>query len=268
MFAALVHLLLSVPAYAQAPEDSGPSSLEQADYVVGPRDKLHVEVVGEAELTRDVVVSEDGALQMPYLAPLQVTGRSVQEVASTIADAYRGDYLVNPQVTVSVAQHRSQQVEIYGAVKKQGAYFLTKPTTLLELLGEAGGVETAKSSQQVVVRLPNGETNTVNYENLRASGTGNMILEPGTTITVQDNQVVYVAGHVEKPGAVGYHEGITVLDALIEAGGPAQTARLRGAYILRDGEQIPVNIRKIQDGKDPDVQLAPGDKLYLKESPI
>ena len=253
---------------AQAPAGSPAPGLEKAHYVVGPRDLLLVEVVGEAELTREVIVSENGQLQMPYLPPFLVTGRSVQEVATVIADAYRGDYLVNPQITVSVSQHRSQQVEIYGAVKKQGAYFLTKPTTLLELLGEAGGVEVARNSQQVVVRLPSGEVHTVNYENLRASGTGNMILEPGTTITVQDNQVVYVAGHVEKPGAVGYHEGISVLDALIEAGGPAQTARLKGAYILRNGEQIPVNIRKIQDGKDPDVQLVPGDKLYLKESPI
>ena len=255
-------------AHAQSTAVYAGDESVRADYAVGPRDVLEVAVVGEPELSGQVVVAEDGVARLPYVGGIQVTGRTVDEVAALISDAYRGDYLVNPQVTVTVKDHRSQQVEVYGAVKRQGAYYLSKPTTVLELLGLAGGVEANKSSNQVVLRHADGSTQTVNYDQMRATGEGNLVLEPGDTVTVQDSQFVYVAGHVEKPGTVAYFDGITVLNALIQAGGPAETARLKGAYILRDGEQIPVNIKRIQDGKDPDEALRPGDKLYLRESPI
>jgi hypothetical protein len=41
---------------------------------------------------------------------------------------------------------------------------------------------------------------------------------------------------------------------------------LRGAYILREGEKISINLRRVQSGREADLSMKPGDQLFIKES--
>ena len=45
-------------------------------------------------------------------------------------------------------------------------------------------------------------------------------------------------------------------------------AMLKGAYIVRNGEKLPVNLRRIGDGRESDLVMQPGDQLFIKESPL
>lgn len=240
---------------------------EDADYRIGPRDLVEVQVYGEPDLSASFEVTGGGAITVPFLGAVAIGGLTPAEVAARLTEGYRDGILNNPQITVHVAQHRSQQVEVYGAVKKPGPYYLEGPTALLEIIGRAGWVDAQKSSNHVVLRRATGESVTLTLDEVK-SGERNIPLMAGDVVSVEEGQVVYIGGEVEKAGPVVFTEGLTVMQALLKAGGPKETALMRGAYIVRNGEKMPVNLRRISDGRESDLAMQPGDQLFLKESPL
>lgn len=254
----MLAILVSAPASAEAPDG----------YRVGPRDVLMVDVYGEPDLSRSVTVSESGMITMPYLGRVPVEGRSVEEITRDLEERFRAGVLVNPELTVRVEEFRSKPFQVIGAVKNPGIYYVDRPLTVRAALGEAGWIQTEKSSRQVSIRKDNGERIVFSVDQLGGAA-GDRLVEPGDVISVEEGQWVYVSGEVKQEGEIVYYEGLTVYEALTRAGGPAATARLRRAFLVRqDGERIQVNLRRIRDSKDPDVLMKPGDRLVVHESPL
>ena len=83
-----------------------------------------------------------------------MSGLTPGDVETLLRDLLGKDYLVNPQVSVSVQEFRSQRVFILGEVEKPGTYAMTGQTTLLDVLSQAGGPGKSAGRQVVVVRLP------------------------------------------------------------------------------------------------------------------
>lgn len=83
---------------------------------------------------------------------------------------------------------------------------------------------------------------------------------------------VKVMGQVQRPQALAYREGMTVLDAILEVGGLAQFAAPNRAKLLRteDGKQTEVRIqlgRLLNNGDlKQNLPLRPGDVLLVPES--
>ena len=238
-----------------------------AEYVVGPNDGLRIEVYGHADLSQDVVVTQTGQIGFPLLGSVPVQSLTAAEIAHVIRSSLEADYLVDPHVTVSVTRHRSQPVQVIGAVNKPGVHYLTDETTLRAFLSKYGWVDPEKSSGEIVVRRSNGDTVTLLVAELEA-GIRDIPVLPNDSITAPEGQFVYVDGRVGKPGAVRFQDGLTVLQALTHAGGPSAVAQLRNAQVLRDGKAISVNLKKVQSGREADFELQPGDQLYIRESPI
>jgi polysaccharide export outer membrane protein len=251
-------LLLVVPAI----------SWGQDGYLVGPRDVLRVEVYGEAGLSGSQSVREDGTLFIPLVQAVEVAGLTPRQVAERISERLGDGYLVSPQVKVEVETYLSQKVSVVGAVAEPGEYYLTGPTTLLDVLARAGNADTATSAGAVRIHRADGQRLVVSLEQLMSTGQGNLALQADDVVTVPEGQFVYVSGEVVQPGAIVFWDGLTVTQALTKAGGPSETARLRGAYILREGERVPIDLKRILAGRESDVGLRPGDQLFLKESPL
>lgn len=245
----------------------GSSAWADDGYSVGPLDVVMVEVFGEDTLTRPVAVTSQGNLELPHIGALAVNGLTTGQIAQVVTERYADGWLVNPQVSVKVDQYRSKPVEVLGPVKEPGTHYLTGTTTLREMLGEVGWVDTSKSSNMVVLTRADGDRATLRLDDIM-SERGSIELRAGDVVNVEEGKYVYVSGEVSKPGAVPYIEGLRVSQALTLAGGPAQTARLRGAYVLRGEERISINLRRIQDGKDADFNMEAGDQLFLKESAL
>ena len=82
---------------------------------------------------------------------------------------------------------------------------------------------------------------------------------------------IYVLGKINSPGVYDFREGLTALDACILAGGFAQYAAPNRATITRreaQGKQeiIKINLNRVKRGKDKDILLKPGDRIYVPES--
>jgi protein involved in polysaccharide export with SLBB domain len=152
-------------------------------------------------------------------------------------------------------------------VGKPGVYFLQGETALRSVIGQAGGIQADKTTGRVVVTRQGGERLVFLQDEVEGP-LGDLSLQRGDVISVEEGAVVYVGGEVQKPGAIGYIDGLTVTQALMRAGGPTGIARLRGAYVLREEDRISVNLRKMLRGKDADLVMKPGDRLVIQESPL
>lgn len=236
------------------------------DYRIGPGDVLRIEVYGET-FGGVFQVGSTGAVSFPHVGSVQVGGRTVFEAEDALRAALLDGYLVDPQISVRVEEYRSQRIEVMGAVQKPGPYYLEGETTLRTLLGMSGGVQGEKAVGRVVVSRRNGEKIVVPLTDLEGQG-GSLLLAAGDVVAVDEGLVVFVGGEVSKPGAVGFVDGMTVTEALIKAGGRTNFANLSGSYILRNGERISVNLKKVLKGKGADLVLEPGDQLVVPESPI
>lgn len=235
-------------------------------YPIGAGDVVRVDVFGEEELSGDHVVGPGGVLRFPLIGEVVVDGWTAEQIATEIERRLGEDYLQRPQVTLTVIDYASKPVQVLGAVEKPGVYYLSRPTALLEMLAIAGDVDNDHGPVKEIHFRRNGKTTIVELDRLVSTGDGDVWLTAGDVVYVPEGLVVYVSGQVEEPGEVPYSEGLTVTRALAKAGGPKPTARLSDAYILRDGSRIPIRLRAILKGREPDVELEPGDQLLIEEA--
>jgi polysaccharide export outer membrane protein len=274
IFGSLVALLL-------LPQLSAPVQAQPSEALtVGPGDVLDVSVLGIEELSRRVRILGDGTITLPLLGNFRIAGSTVKGSEELIARMLSTKELVNdPQVSIFVVESISGTVSVQGAVQTPGSYDLVGGSTLLEVIGRAGGVTQNRGGQILVVRgseTPTQETLQIDASRLFDEGdvTQNVRLKPGDIVVVPPARSlrVYVTGAVRSPGGVDYSssEGITVLQAITAAGGPTERANLKKVTIKHrnsDGteELIPVNAKRIQNGKDPDVPLERNDTVVVGE---
>jgi polysaccharide export outer membrane protein len=126
-----------------------------SDYELGPGDKIHIVVYGEADLTTDVRIDKSGFISFPFLDDIQAIGLSTKELENLIKKGLLGDYLIDPQVSVSIAMYRP--FFIHGQVKRPGGYPYQDGLTLDKAIAIAGGLSNrASSSDWKITRLVNG----------------------------------------------------------------------------------------------------------------
>jgi polysaccharide export outer membrane protein len=177
--------LAAVPLAAQKPTSG---IVVPDDYVIGAEDVLGVLFWREAELSGDVTVRPDGMITLPLIGDMSATGLKPEALADQVQEA-ASRLLTEPNVTVVVREINSRKVFITGEVGKPGAYPLTGPRTVMQLIALAGGVnEYADASNITVMRMVGTQQRSYkfNYKDV-AKGKGlqqNILLQPGDTVVV------------------------------------------------------------------------------------
>ncbi len=140
------------------PAKTDPIAPINATYEIGPGDILGVNVWREPEISQKLTVRPDGMISLPLVGDILATGQTPEDLAQLITERLK-TYLNSPHVTVIVAEVRSKWFVVIGEVAKPGKYPLTRPTTVLEALSEAGGFkEFAKTSKIYLLHQMNGKT--------------------------------------------------------------------------------------------------------------
>ena len=122
-----------------------------SDYRLGSGDSIKISVYEEPELALEVRLSDAATISYPFLGEIQVLGLTVGQLEEKIVTGLRGDYLVNPNVTVSVVEYR--QFYIHGEVKSPGGFSYLPGLTLRKAIALAGGfTERASRSKMYVIR--------------------------------------------------------------------------------------------------------------------
>ncbi len=227
------------------------------EYTIGPGDILKITVWGHDDLSKDYPVTLDGRVPFPLIGGVQAAGLSTSELARRLRDLLEKDYLVNPQVIVSVKDYLSSKVHVLGEAEKPGLFYLTGPTTLLEMLSKAGGLARSAGKDLVLVRTEGGkpgDASTVRSTvllrfDLRKIQAGdvkeNVLLQNGDMMFVPKASAFFVLGEVNKPGTFPLDKEIAALEAVTLAGGFSNTAAPSGAKVLRrtaEGKQETISI--------------------------
>lgn len=140
----------------------------QRVHLVGPFDRISVEVFGLPELSRQVQVDASGRIALPLAGQVDVTGHTPEQLEGMIAERLRSGYVRNPRVTVSVLETVSQVVTVDGEVRQPGVYPVAGPMTLMRAIARAQGTtEYARTSFVVLFRTVNGRQMAALYD-LRA----------------------------------------------------------------------------------------------------
>ncbi len=139
-----------VEASALPAPTRGDLILEQRSYVIGPLDKVAVNVYGVPELSQTVSVDASGEIALPLIGVIEASGKSTSQLASLIADRLRGRYVRDPNVTVS-ADTISQVITVDGQVTEPGLYPVIGRMTLLRSIASAKGMSEFADSSYVVV---------------------------------------------------------------------------------------------------------------------
>jgi polysaccharide export outer membrane protein len=260
-----------------------------ADYVIGEGDTLLISVWGEKDLTVPVKVRPDGKITIPAVGEVKAANSTVGDLQAVLT-AKISKIIKNPIVTVTIAEITNNKVYIFGGGVSSRVYSLTQRTTLLQLLcqigeqqpataGIAGDVGTSKSAREGDLKnayvLRNGKKIKQNFYDLFISGNiaDDMVIEPNDVLFIPgyNDKNVYVMGAVNTPRSILYRDGLTVMAAILEAGGFTKYASQNDTIIYRkDGARdvtIAVKIKKLINDGDltQNARLQPGDYVVVKE---
>ncbi len=275
--------VLLVPV-AQAQVTDAPSGLSSANLPsqpAAPEDLLSIEIYGAPELSRTVRVSHDGTIRIPMLAePVEVAGLMPAAIEERVGRALTaGEILVEPIVTVTIAEYATASISVLGAVRKPLTFEIHEKTTLLDALARAEGLSGEAGEEILVTRSSEGGrpglTQAVLVSDLIESAIpeANLTLTGGEEVRVPEVGRVTVMGNVERPGVFPVAEAdgkMTLRKALALAEGLAPFAT-KEAYLYRpreDGgqEEVKIELREIMDRKQDDVTLMAGDILYVPDN--
>ncbi len=258
ILAVLMLILIPVSAVAQ-------------DYVIGVEDVLDIRVWGSPDLSVVVPVRPDGKVTVPLVGDIQAAGLTTSDLKKELENRLV-EFVKNPVVTVIVQAVNSFKVYVVGGVKT-GVIDLKRKTTLMELLAMIGSLENADLKGAFILR--GGEKLQVDFHALAVKGdvTQNIEILPGDIIFIPDNfdKRIQIIGAVKNPSTISYRDGLTLLDAILLAGGLTEFANPNKILVVRnnggESKTIEVKFKEVIEKGDAtqNIALEPGDLVIVKE---
>ena len=236
-------------------------------YKVGVGDVLDVRIAGIPNSDSTLfTVSSSGLLEYPILSqPLRVLGLTTTEISESIgAELKRRSMSQESDAQVGVRDYNSHTILVSGLVKEPGTKILRREAIpLYVVLADA---QPLPEAAQVMV-ISQVSTKSRTFE-LSDPDQASVLVVPGDVVTVNPpvKQFFYVGGEVKSPGELQFHQGLTLTQAILSAGGvtpkgeKVQLTRGRGNEVLTTTE---FKLKAINKGTVPDPLVEPGDRITV-----
>jgi polysaccharide export outer membrane protein len=121
-------------------------------YKLGPEDIISINVFGQERYSKNgVKIPPSGRISLALIPDgIFVNGKTVDQVAELIKKRY-DEYIIDPQVSVSLDQAGSYRYSVIGEVGQPGIRLMTRRLSVTEAIAEAGGVLTTGDKKKVYV---------------------------------------------------------------------------------------------------------------------
>ena len=186
----IVIFALLVALDGRADENARTEEGAEGDHKIAPLDIITIDVVGEKDLSKELRVSTSGTITFPFLGSIEVKGKTPAEVETLIKEKLGKDYLVDPQVIITVKEYRSRTVLVIGQVNKPGLIALPAEQKLgiLEAIGQAGDLAKSANKNRIEVSRK-GKTQKFTLDDLKkdTNPEKKFWLEPGDVIYVHES---------------------------------------------------------------------------------
>lgn len=186
-------LLACTLAVAAATHAAPAQSPVASDYVLQPSDLIRVQIFQEPDLAREVRITQEHTLNLPLIGNIELRDLTVRQAEELVRGLYDRDFLVNPQVTITVLEYTQRTVQVTGSVNQQGAipFVPEQKMGLVEAIARAGGHSRLADLKNVRLTRthPDGRTETfsINVSELMKGGSGELwLLQKGDVIFVPE----------------------------------------------------------------------------------
>jgi len=130
---------------AYAENDVGDSK----QYLLGTGDMVRIQVYNEEDLYLEARVSDTGTISYPFLGELQVKGISLAKLEVLITSRLKGDYLINPKVSIDMIEYR--QFYVNGEIANAGGFPYKPGLTVRKAISLAGGFKERASKDKIYI---------------------------------------------------------------------------------------------------------------------
>jgi len=140
----------NAPVAAAGPVADVPSG----SYLLQSNDLVKITVFQEDDMTTETRISKSGYITFPLLGAVELRGKSIDDATAEIRRRLDKDYIINPQVTLTVMEYAKRWVTVLGEVQKPGQGEIP-PEGGLDLLGAiamAGGYTRVANPARIIVR--------------------------------------------------------------------------------------------------------------------
>ncbi|HEY1173776.1 MAG TPA: polysaccharide biosynthesis/export family protein [Verrucomicrobiae bacterium] len=259
---------------------------EGGSKVLTTGEPIQIFVVEDESFNSVYQIREGGYIVLPRIGRVQVAGKDLPDAEKTIKEALEASQLRQATVMVertveTYSAGSANVVYLAGEFKQTGPLLLPagySPTITTIFIRSGGTKDSGDLTRVKLLRLAEGKS-LVEEVNVQAilDGAGltpDVSVQPGDIVVVPAfANRVYVTGNVKSAGIVQLpiDEELTAYAAILRSGGFARFAKKSGVYVLRNGGngekfRIPVSIKSVQSGKQPDVVLQSNDIIVVPES--
>ena len=235
-----------------------------ANYHLGPGDVVIIDVWGASQESFESVVSPDGTVTIEGVGPIKLGGLSVSEATSRLKSKL-GQYYADCQVSLSVGETRTIQVQVLGEVVMPGSYAISSLATAFNALYAAGGISEVGTVRNIKVYRSGRTIATIDVYDYLMNGT------LASNVRLQDNDVIIVGtydclvevrGKVKRPMFYEMKQNESVQRVLAFAGGFTGDAYTKNVRLVRKAGQE-YSIHTIEEFEMNGFTLADGDSLYI-----
>lgn len=163
---------------------------QAADYHISSTDLLDITVFQQQDLGRKLRVTQNGVVSLPLIGTVKLGGLTVDQASALLAEKYK-EFIINPQVTIFIAEYAQRKIYVMGEVKNPGSFDLPVEArlTVIEAVTLAGGfTPIAAPDRTKVVRMREGRSQSIPIEvsaiTKRGEKEKDIALEPNDVIVV------------------------------------------------------------------------------------
>jgi polysaccharide export outer membrane protein len=227
-------------------------------YKVGIGDIINIEVLGHNDLQVLSSVAVDGTIAFPHLGNVYVKDKTLSEIKEQITKKLGDGYIKYPVVLVSLMKAESKKVFIHGEVRRIGAIPFEKDMTVVKAVSIAGGISEGGLYGKIKIRRKH-EGELGGYKDIVEEEINNgiimnkkiedMVLQSDDILIVERDESFLIQGEVAKRGRFVLEKDMTVLRALLEAGGVSLDGLYGKIKIRRKHKEEPGGYKDITESK-------------------
>ncbi|HEY2329661.1 MAG TPA: polysaccharide biosynthesis/export family protein, partial [Verrucomicrobiae bacterium] len=255
----------------------------QKHLTLGAGDVLNFSLYGEPLLSQvEVPIGPDGRVSFLEAQDVQAASLTVDELRAKM-DEELAKYRRAPHCIITPAVFSSKKYFLLGSVAQKGVFTLDRPTTIVEAIARAHGLETRLQDRNLVEIADlqraflsrHGARVAVDFEKLFQRGdlSQNVPLEPDDYLYVPpaDVKQIYVVGEVLSPGIAACTPETSALRAITEQGGFTDRAWKKKILVIRGSFSHPqtfvVDADAVLSARAADFKLEPDDIVYVHSRP-
>ncbi len=234
------------------------------NYRLGAGDHVIVDVWGATQETFDGTISPDGVVVIPGVGPIKLAGLSVGEATNRLRSSV-GRYYQGSQVSLSVAETRSIQVQVMGEVVAPGTYTLSALSSAFNALYAAGGMNEIGTLRDIKVYRGGRILAVIDVYDYILNGNthGDVRLQDNDIIVVGPYDcLVAIRGKVKRPMFYEMKSTESVGTLIDYAGGFTGDAYKKNVRLVRkSGSEY--SIHTVEEFSMRDFTLTDGDSVYV-----